>query len=122
MKFLSVAFLVSCALVGCSGSPTEGTGASEQASVSDSASITRRDDGRFDVVCLDGTNEVVTKDELLADEVCGAGGSVTCVRRCNSRYSDGSCASWGEDYCGSHATCVQRCVSRYSDGSCASWG
>jgi hypothetical protein len=45
--------------------------------------------------------------------------TVSCVKNCNSRFSDGSCANYGPDYCGPRANCSARCTSRYSDGSCA---
>jgi hypothetical protein len=45
----------------------------------------------------------------------------SCVRKCNSRYSNGSCASYDSDYCGPNASCVENCVSRYSNGTCASY-
>lgn len=46
----------------------------------------------------------------------------SCAPRCNSRWSDGSCSSWGSDYCGPDAQCAAKCNSRWSDGSCSSWG
>jgi hypothetical protein len=52
----------------------------------------------------------------------GPGNPPSCVRKCNSRYSDGTCASYGQDYCAPRAVCVPKCNSRYSDGTCASYG
>lgn len=40
----------------------------------DIVKIDIRDDGRFDVVCKDGSKEVVTFDDLLKDKVCLGGG------------------------------------------------
>lgn len=45
----------------------------------------------------------------------------TCVPNCRSRYSNGSCASYGSDYCGRNASCTENCTSRYSNGTCASY-
>ncbi|MBI5629532.1 MAG: hypothetical protein HY921_01470 [Elusimicrobia bacterium] len=53
-------------------------------------------------------------------DFCGRG--VECVPQCLSRYSDGDCAGYGPDICGRHVRCVPYCESRYSDGSCARYG
>lgn len=58
-------------LLACSiGAAPEETGALESAAVSDILTMTRRDDGRFDVLCRDNTREVVTADDIRADRVC----------------------------------------------------
>lgn len=46
------------------------------------------------------------------------GGQVDCVLNCTQRYGDGSCRTYGPDYCARDATCVSQCKRRYSDGSC----
>lgn len=46
----------------------------------------------------------------------------TCVPKCSVRYSNGSCASYGADYCGKNASCAENCTVRYSNGTCASYG
>lgn len=45
-----------------------------------------------------------------------------CVKNCISRFSSGSCASYGPDYCAPAASCAANCISRFSSGSCASYG
>ena len=47
---------------------------------------------------------------------------VTCIPNCTERRSDGTCRSYGRDFCGRNPTCVERCVERRSDGSCRTWG
>ncbi len=63
-----------------------------------------------------------------SDGSCGSYGSdfcapdASCSPQCNVRYSDGSCGSYGSDFCGSNASCSENCNVRYSDGSCGSYG
>lgn len=68
------------------------------------------------VRCLDLVNEY---DHLVQAnrEYCN-GGQVDCVLNCTQRYSDGTCRTYGPDYCARDAKCVSQCKSRYSDGSC----
>lgn len=47
---------------------------------------------------------------------------VTCVKRCRSRMSDGSCINYGSDYCGPNASCTPNCTSRLSNGDCNVYG
>lgn len=73
-RFVVFGFVATATLVACSFGPdAEGTGKSEAAAVSDILTMTRRDDGRFDVVCRDNTREIVTADDIRADRVCRGG-------------------------------------------------
>src|SRR5215207_2626585 len=65
------ALLVACA----ERSNGEATEAAGSAAVTDILTMTRRDDGRFDVVCRDQTREIVTADDIRADRVCRGGGA-----------------------------------------------
>jgi hypothetical protein len=62
--------------VACS-STSESTGSSNSAQITDVASMTKRSDGNFDVVCTDGTRAVVTPADVLANNVCSAGPSTS---------------------------------------------
>jgi hypothetical protein len=73
---LSTAALpIAGAVVACA-SPTEGeTGSTKQAQISDIATMTQRADGQFDVVCKNGSHEVVTAAQVAANQVCQGGSS-----------------------------------------------
>ncbi|MEK6628706.1 MAG: hypothetical protein AABY53_08765 [Bdellovibrionota bacterium] len=47
---------------------------------------------------------------------------VRCVPNCTWRRSDGSCISYGPDFCGPNASCTENCTWRRSDGSCIDYG
>jgi hypothetical protein len=48
-------------------------------------------------------------------------GPTNCVPHCISRFSDGRCAQFTQDFCGPNAACVEHCISRFSDGRCAQY-
>lgn len=48
--------------------------------------------------------------------------SPTCAANCTYRYANGSCASYGSDFCAPKASCAAKCTSRYTNGECASYG
>jgi hypothetical protein len=50
--------------------PSDGVGVDESSVIEDATSIVRRPDGAFDVTCADGRTEVVTADQIRADDVC----------------------------------------------------
>jgi len=45
-----------------------------------------------------------------------------CVRNCTDRRSDGTCRTYGADFCGRNPNCVENCTDRRSDGSCRTYG
>ncbi len=45
-----------------------------------------------------------------------------CVQQCTGRYSDGTCYTYGPDFCGPNANCTENCQGRYSDGKCYTYG
>ncbi len=49
------------------------------------------------------------------------GGQETCVLNCTAHYSDGTCRTYGPDYCGRHPVCVANCSARYTDGTCRTY-
>ncbi len=103
VALFSVFAALSVGLVACSAAPDashEGTGRTSQASVDDIRSMTRRTDGNYDVVCSDGHAEIVSARQIRDDEVCRTATTpTTCVPRCNSRNSAGTCYSWDSDTC-----------------------
>jgi hypothetical protein len=110
-------------LAACSAGPEPEEAASNEAPlVSDASSMIQRPDGRWDVVCKNGRTEVVTTAQIMANDVCGSSLPPRCVRNCTARYSDGSCRTYGADYCAPGATCVPNVISRYSDGSAREYG
>jgi hypothetical protein len=64
----------------------------------------------------------------FSDGSCGSYGAdycgpeARCAKNCTLRYSDGSCGNYAADYCGRSASCAVNCTLRYSDGSCGSYG
>ena len=64
----------------------------------------------------------------FADGSCASYGrdycapNAICAKDCNSRFADGSCATYGPDFCGENVSCTADCTSRFGDGSCASYG
>lgn len=50
------------------------------------------------------------------------GGQAQCVPNCTARYADGSCRTYGADFCGRDPVCVPNCAARYTDGSCRTYG
>ena len=111
------AFAAACS----SANDEEATKAAEAPLVADASSMVQRADGRWDVVCKNGTTQVVTTAQILANDVCAAT-PMRCVPKCMARYSDGSCRTFGPDFCGAGATCVATVTSRYSDGSPKDYG
>lgn len=74
--------------------------------------------------CSQRCLQTVAEFERIADanrEYCD-GGEVDCVLNCTARYSDGTCRTYGPDYCGRSPVCVQNCTARYSDGTCRTFG
>lgn len=47
---------------------------------------------------------------------------VSCVSNCTWRNVDGSCLSYGADFCGVNPSCTPNCTWRNVDGSCLSYG
>jgi hypothetical protein len=49
---------------------------------------------------------------------------VTCIPNCTERRStDGSCRTYGRDFCGRTPTCIENCIERRStDGTCRNYG
>jgi hypothetical protein len=67
--------LTGIAMAACaSSSSSEETGTSAQEQITDIASMVQRADGRFDVVCKNGSTEVVTAAQVAANQVCNGGG------------------------------------------------
>lgn len=52
------------------GCKSTGSGSQVRA-IEDSQSITQRPDGNYDVACKDGRTQVVTKSQIVADDICG---------------------------------------------------
>lgn len=46
----------------------------------------------------------------------------SCSPNCTWRSSNGQCNTYGPDYCGSNAVCTPNCTWRASDGSCNTYG
>jgi hypothetical protein len=62
-------------------------------------------------------------DYQRALTLCDVGpGPGNCVQNCVERYSNGTCRSYGADFCGRNPVCVERCTERYSNGTCRSYG
>jgi hypothetical protein len=119
MTRLVLGFSVILGVLGaaCStGSADEATGSGTAPLVEDASSMIQRSDGRWDVVCKDGTREVVTTQQILANDVC-VSAPVSCVRKCAARFADGSCRSFAADFCAPGATCIAHVTSRFADGS-----
>jgi hypothetical protein len=110
-------------LVACSSSAPKVASTSAKAT-GDALSLDRRADGNYDVQCSDGTHEVDSVAQILADTICsgGGGGGPSCAKNCTRRYSDGSCETYGQDFCGRNPHCIETCETRYSDGSCQTYG
>ncbi len=91
--------------------------------IEDVTSMVQRSDGKFDVLCKNGTHEVATTADILSNRVCsGTTAPLRCVKNCSARWSDGSCKSFTADYCAPNATCIAHCTERWSDGSCKNFG
>lgn len=52
---------------------------------------------------------------------CDPNSSQACVPNCVSRGSNGTCYSYGSDFCAPHAACAPNCISRGSNGTCYSY-
>jgi hypothetical protein len=76
LRAVSVLAWIGAAIAACADAPNEAseTGASS-ALVSDIASMTQRADGKFDVVCKDGSREIDSSDQIVANQACSGGGS-----------------------------------------------
>jgi hypothetical protein len=76
--------------------------------------------------CSDRCYVVVAEYERVAAAnraYCGGGGQPDCVRNCTARYNDGTCRTYGPDYCGRRPVCVANCTARYNnDGTCRTYG
>jgi hypothetical protein len=55
-------------------------------------------------------------------DVTVVGCPTQCVPHCDARGIDGSCISYGTDFCAPLANCVQQCLARDITGVCLSWG
>src|SRR5688572_31165897 len=109
-------------LVGaCAVSQTEDVRSDEAGLVSDATSMVRRPDGRWDVRCRNGRHEVVTSEQITANDVCNDEPTV-CVLRCKERWSNGQCKTWDEDYCAPNATCRAHVTERWSNGQAKDFG
>jgi hypothetical protein len=62
---------------------------SEVKDISDVKVMTQRPDGKFDVFCFDGNQEVRSREELLANKVCEANTTPTVAHRCECRSNNG---------------------------------
>lgn len=76
-RLLALSLLSLLAVAGCAADPEDAPATSDAELVRDAASITRRDDGRFDVVCQPAAGstrwtEIVTAADLSAQNVCVA--------------------------------------------------
>ncbi len=110
------------ALAACASAPDDDTGASSESPlISDASSLIQRPDGRFDVVCKDGSREVVTAEQIAANEVCNST-PFTCVRRCAARFQNGNCREWAADYCDRGATCRPHVIDRFQNGNPREYG
>jgi hypothetical protein len=76
LRVIGFGLLVAAPIVACSegGADKDPTDSASSAAVTDILTMTRRDDGRFDVVCRDQTRETVTAEDIRADRVCRGGG------------------------------------------------
>ncbi len=74
--FKNFAVILTAAVVFTSPSVSLGDDQDETWSVSDVKSMTLRADGKYDVVCENGTKEVVTARQISDDEVCGGAAPV----------------------------------------------
>lgn len=54
----------------CAADKSEDVASGEAAVVGDISSMQSRSDGKFDVVCKDGTREVVSQEDVLGNRVC----------------------------------------------------
>lgn len=126
MRYLLLPGLASLfAVVACSSGPEVREAETQEAPlIGDIESMTRLPNGDYAVKCKDGTSEVKTTAEIVAQRVCegGATGEQTCTRRCASRDWQGSCTRWGEDFCAADPSCVKRCTARDWQGACTTWG
>lgn len=76
MKLLGLGVLaigLGMTAIACGSNETEAVGSSEGAQITDVLTMTRRSDGDFDVVCQNGSRQVATAAQVLANQVCGAG-------------------------------------------------
>ena len=48
--------------------------------------------------------------------------NAACAQNCTFRGSNGACVTYGEDYCGSGASCSPNCTFRSSSGDCVTYG
>lgn len=74
--------------------------------------------------CSERCVNIVSEYERVAQanhDFCD-GGQTDCVLNCTARYSDGSCRTYGADYCGRDPVCLPHCMARYVDGSCRTFG
>ncbi len=65
-----VILILALMIIGCESSPEAGKSSLQE--VSDIQSMQKRTDGRFDVICQDGSREVVGEMDILNNEVCTA--------------------------------------------------
>jgi hypothetical protein len=108
----------------CSSGEDPAASAMESELIADAQSMTQLPDGRWNVVCKDGTTEIVTSTQILANEVCtgGANVPVTCVSRATARWNDGSVRTYAADFCGKNPICTAKATERWNDGSVKSYG
>jgi hypothetical protein len=74
--------------------------------------------------CSQRCLNIVSEYERIAranQEYCD-GDQTECVLRCTARYNDGTCRTYGADYCGRNPVCVQNCTARFNDGTCRTFG
>ncbi len=75
--------------------------------------------------CSQRCVQIVDEYERIAQvnrDYCDGGGQQDCVLNCTARYSDGSCRTYGPDFCGRRPVCLPNCSARYSDGTCREFG
>lgn len=121
---LTLALTPACAVVdAASPDEPEPSGTATSALVADATLLLRRPDGRFDVRCSSGAVELVTEQQIFADDVCRVAGPTVCAPRCSSRWPNGTCRTFAADFCGAGgASCAAYCAARWLDGSCRSYG
>jgi hypothetical protein len=61
---------LSSSVFACSTADSDVERSTEQAQISDIASMAKRPDGRFNVVCTDGRTQIVTAADIAANRVC----------------------------------------------------
>src|SRR5687767_13090365 len=73
--YLGVTVLVGALVVGCAFDSAESVGTAASQATGDIASMTRRPDGNYDVVCADGRHEVASVAQIQDNTVCSGGSS-----------------------------------------------